>query len=240
MQKEERLRRKNLLAHETLMAKQRVQQSGSIGNFPASKPVEDASHALVDHQSTKANQPEGSNIPPNDPQAKVDSVTPKFRPHPTYNPSVHHPNTISIPRSDPHDTPSYLMPIRGSSTQVQSNEPNPSTTMASAGKDDPPTMTVSTGQHGSSTTNITAGQDNSTAINTATDQDTSPTTTNVTASASTGDAKVHTPIAGEVISPSGRPPPSLILSPTFKVKAIPRFQNILAGEAEKRAQAKKP
>lgn len=240
MQKEERLRRKNLLAHETLMAKQRAEQSASIGKIPASKPVEDASHALVNHQSTKANQAECSDLPSNDPQAKVDSVPPKFRPHPTYNPSVHHPNTTSIPRSGPHDTPSYLMPIRGSSTQVQLSEPTPSTTMISAGKDDAPTKTVSAGQDGPSTTNITADRENISATNTTTGQDTSPTTTNVTASASTDDVKVHTPIPGEVISPSGRPPPSLILSPTFKVNVIPRFQNILAGEAEKRAQAKKP
>ena len=145
LQKEERLRRQNPVAYDNLMAKQRTEQSVSIGKFIASKPVGDASQALIDFQSSRANQPEDSNLPPTkDPQAKIDSMTPNFRPHPMYHPSVHYISTFHPPSRNPDTAMNHLMPIPASSTQVQSIEPTPSmittttTTTTNAGQNNPP------------------------------------------------------------------------------------------------------
>lgn len=140
LQMEERLRRQNPPAYDSLIAKQRADQSESIGRFLANKPVGDASQALIDFQSRRANQPEDSVLPTKDSPAKFELVTPKFRPHPTYHPSVHPPNTISLPSRGP----THLMPIPGSGTQVQSTDPNPPTIMTNVGQDDPPTQMTTT------------------------------------------------------------------------------------------------
>lgn len=144
MQKEEsHLRRQNQLAHQALMAKQRAEQSVPIETVPASKPVFDATQAPMDFQPTKTNQPQGSDVTLKDPQGKLDSGPPKYRPHPTYQPSGQHPSPISIPRPVPSDTPSHLMPIHASSTQVLLNNPTPSTAVTtSAGEVEPPTTKV--------------------------------------------------------------------------------------------------
>lgn len=180
----ERLRRQNPLAYDNLMAKQRAEQSASIGRYLAGKPVGDVSQALMDFQSTGANQPAASRL-------KLDLVTPPgFRPHPTYDPFVHvqYPNSFSLPSRSPYDATSSLMPIPGSSTQVQTIDTAPSMTKTNAGQDDPPMMKTN------------AGQD---------------------------DTILRSP--GTLSSAS--------LSPSFK--ANPRFENLLAREAEKMAQEKK-
>lgn len=236
IQQEERLRRQKPLTHENPMARQRAEQSESMGNSLAGKPVGGAaSQALMNFQSTKANQPAGFDLPPKDLQATVDSVGSKFRPHPTYHPSVQHPNTISLPRTAPHNTPNHLMPIPASSTQVQSNDPSPSTTVIGAGEDRPPTMAINASPADPPARKTIAVEDNPLSTMANADQDTLPAITIITASARSNNAKTRTP--GKMTSPSGGPPS--LVSPTFKAKAIPRFEKILSGEAQKRAQEKR-
>lgn len=161
MQKEERrLRRQNQLAHEALMVKQRAEQSIPIGTVVASNPAVDATQAPVDFQPTNSNQPQGSDVAPQDPQATLDLVTPKYRPHPTYQPSGQHPSPISVPRPAPSDTPSHLMPIHASSTHVQLNHPTGSATATtSAGEDNLPPKTTNSDQvDPQTTTKVNAGQ----------------------------------------------------------------------------------
>lgn len=162
MQKEERrLRRQNQLAHEALMAKQKAGQSGPAGTVLTSKPVLNVTVTPMDFQSTKANQPQGFDRTLKDPQTQLDSMTSKFRPHPTYQASMQHQNTTPLPRPASYETPSHLMPVPASSTQVQPKDPTPSTLVTtSAGEDKLPVTAINSDQDNlPPTTKVSAGQD---------------------------------------------------------------------------------
>ncbi len=121
LQMEERLRRKNPLAWDNLVAKQREEQTESVQRFLATRSVDDASHALMHFQSSRLSQHEGYDLP----RALTDAfhmpTPPGFRPNPMYPTNEHFAKAFPLHGSSPYDPMGGLVPIPGSNTQVQTS-----------------------------------------------------------------------------------------------------------------------
>lgn len=137
LQMEGRLRRTNHLAWEDLQSKKKAEESEMVMRHLATRPLGgDASQALIQFQSTPANQPERSDIP-TAPQAQLNTLTsPISRPHPAFQPLFPFMNTLPVSRSSPHDPTSTLVPIPGSSTHVQTTEGALPDTIINAGQEE--------------------------------------------------------------------------------------------------------
>jgi hypothetical protein len=121
LQMEERLRRKNPLAWDNLMAKQREEQSESIQRFLATRSVDDASQALMHFQSSRPSQHEGYDLPTALSDAFQMLTPPGFRPNPLYPTYEHFAKAFPLHGSSPYDPMRGLVPVPGSSTQVQTS-----------------------------------------------------------------------------------------------------------------------
>lgn len=136
LQMEERLRRTNPLAWENMKSKKRAEESEMVTRFLATRPGGDASHALIHFQSTQGNRPERSDIP-TAPQAQLHTLTrPLSGSHPAFHPVLPYTNTFPISYSSPHDPTSSLVPIPGSSTQVQTTDAASPDTIVNTGQED--------------------------------------------------------------------------------------------------------
>jgi hypothetical protein len=121
LQMEERLRRKNPVAWDNLMAKQREEQSESIQRFLATRSVDDASQALMHFQSSRPSQNEGYDLPTAVSDAFQMLTPPGFRPNPMYPTYEHFAKAFPLHGSSPYDPMRGLVPVPGSNTQVQTS-----------------------------------------------------------------------------------------------------------------------